>query len=240
MGFPIALFVAAVVNMRRSAAEDDARSAKRDAERSAARDDDLSPRTQDVVDRIGRSWRRDSAAYALARTQEKPDLGLLCEALGIKLREEAMPESVCGRIEIRRVSYEHLYDIVVNAAHTETRRRFTIAHMLGHKYYHGDMFDHRAKRGANADTSYNQVPGEPWYNPTMDAECKSRANRFAVGLLMPHARMVRLIREGLDAEAIAKRLCITVRTAELRIEGVRGAERELAAARAATAEETAA
>lgn len=240
MGFPIALFAAAIVNMRRSAAEDDKRRAKRDAERSAERDGDLSPRTQDIVDRIGRSWRRDDAAYTFARRQEKPDLELLCTALGIKLREEAMPEGICGRIEIRQVSYEYLYDIVVNATHTETRRRFTIAHMLGHKYYHGDMFDHRAKRGANADTSYNQVSREPWYNPAMDAKCKSRANNFAVGLLMPHARMVRLIREGLDAEAIAKRLCITVRTAELRIEGVKRTEKELAAARSATKEADAA
>lgn len=232
MGFPIALFAAVVTNMRRSAAEDDARRAKRDAER----DEDLSPRTQDVVDRIGRSWRRDDAAYAFARQQEKPDLALLCTALGIKLREETLPEGVCGRIEIRRVSYDYLYDIVVNADDTETRRRFTIAHMLGHKHYHGDMFDHRAKRGANADASYNQVAGEPWYNPAMDAKCRTRANNFAVGLLMPHARMVRLIREGLDAEAIAKRLCISVRTAELRIEGVKRTEKELAAARSATKE----
>jgi Zn-dependent peptidase ImmA (M78 family) len=216
--FPFALFAAVAVNHVRRADEEDERRTRRDAERH----DSLSTRQEEFVESVLRETDRHHAALRMAKATEKADLQSLCESLGIRLREEAMDDGLCGWIETHRSKYEDHYVIVVNRSHAETRRRFTIAHMLGHHYYHRDMFDRKAKHGANADRGCDQKRDAPWFNPMIDAACKRRANNFAVGLLMPHDTVRRLMREGLDAEAIADRLCITVTAAEIRMKGIRG------------------
>lgn len=211
--FPTALFAAVMVQHARRAADEGARRRERRTETEAER----SERHRDLLDSISRQTRREQKAIRLARSAEKPALVDLCDAFDVGLREQAMSDDLCGWIEAR----ENGSTIVVNSAHPESRRRFTTAHMLGHHYYHRDLFDRRAERGANADRSYDQKQDGPWWNPAIDAAAKIRANRFAIRVLMPSDMIRRLVDEGLDADAIAERLCITQRAAALRMEMVR-------------------
>lgn len=212
--FPIALFSAVMVQHVRRAADEESRRRRSPAETDAER----SERHRILLDSISRQTRREQKAIRLARSIEKPSLIDLCDAFDVGVREQAMPDDLCGWIEPREDGSE----IVVNSTHAESRRRFTVAHMLGHHYYHRDLFDRRAGRGANADRSYDQKAGAPWWNPAIDAAAKSRANRFAIRILMPTDVMRRLMAEGLGADAIAERLCITERAAALRMEMIGG------------------
>jgi Zn-dependent peptidase ImmA (M78 family) len=69
--------------------------------------------------------------------------------------------------------------VAVNPSHAPTRRRFTIAHELGHYFLHGDLMEHVDQdfrvswRDANSSRAVNWKEIE--------------ANRFAAKLLMPTA-----------------------------------------------------
>lgn len=218
--FPFALAAAVAVNMARTADEN----AVRRRARTETHEDgnDLDARIREIGDSMQRQMRREHKAIERARSTEKADLVDLCDVFDVTIREKRMDDDLCGWIEEYDLLDSRRSRIVVNASHTEERRRFTIVHMLGHQYYHRDMFDRRAKRGANADRSYDQKEGSPWWNPAIDAACKSRANRFAVDLLTAKPMMLRLMGDGLDAPAIAARLCISEKVARMRMEMLRG------------------
>lgn len=216
--FPFALAAAVAVNMIRRADED----AVRRRTRTETPENDLDVRIREIGDSMQRQMRREHKALERARSTEKADLVDLCDVFDVAVVQKTMDDDLCGWIEEYDFLDSRRSRIVVNASHTEERRRFTIAHMLGHQYYHRDLFDRRAKRGANADRSYDQKQGSPWWNPAIDAACKSRANRFAVDLLTAKPMMLRLMGDGLDAPAIAARLCISEKAALMRMEMLRG------------------
>jgi Zn-dependent peptidase ImmA (M78 family) len=166
--------------------------------------------------------RRENAALARARRTEKPDLIELCDVFDVAVREQRMDDDLCGWIEEYDFLDSRRCRIVVNSAHVEWRRRFTIAVMLGHHHYHRDLFDRRAGRGANAGRSYVQIEDSPRWNPAINAACERRASVFAIQLLMAGDTMLRLVGEGLDAQAIAKRLCVSEKVAQKRIETLHG------------------
>jgi Zn-dependent peptidase ImmA (M78 family) len=98
--------------------------------------------------------------------------------LGIQYAEETRPDSMSGLIE----RYGDGYRIVVNAAHSRVRRRFTAAHELGHYVYHRDLigdgiFDDAAYRTTDVSGRY--------VNPKIRLEHETQANRFASVVLMP-------------------------------------------------------
>jgi len=214
--FPIALFAAIAVNHARRANEDDAR---RRATSGATRIED--DRIGEIGESISRQMRREARAIERARSTEMPDLVELCDVFDVAVRDRTLEDDLCGWIEEYDLLDSRRCRIVVNASHAESRRRFTIAHMLGHHYYHRDMFDRRAGQGANADRSYDQKEGSPWWNPAIGTACKRRANTFAMQLLMPKPIMLRLMEEGLDAARIAERLCLSERVARMRMEMLR-------------------
>lgn len=217
--FPFALFAAVAVNMSRTADEDTVRRRTRNETHDTTAD--LDDRIQEIGDSMARQMRREDAALTRARETEKPDLIDLCDVFDVAVREQRMDDDLCGWIE----EYDHLDSrrcrIIVNSSHPEWRRRFTIAAMLGHHHYHRDLFDRRAGSGANAGRSYVQVEGSPFWNPAIDADCERRASVFAIQLLMPRKTMLRLVEEGLDAPAIARRLCLSEKVAQKRMETLR-------------------
>jgi len=214
--FPFALFAAVAVNMSRSADEDAVR--RRDRSEPTFSLDD---RIQEIGDSMARQMSRENAALARARRTEKPDLVELCDVFDVGIREQRMDDDLCGWIEEYDLLDSRRCRIVVNSAHVEWRRRFTIAVMLGHHHYHRDLFDRRAGRGANAGRSYVQIEDSPRWNPAINAACERRASVFAIQLLMDRDTILRLVGEGLDVQTIAARLCVSEKVASKRIETMR-------------------
>ena len=102
----------------------------------------------------------------------------LIEALGIKLVRKAKLDPEIGG----QITYEDgKYEIAVNGGDNYFRRRFTMAHELGHYIYHRDLIgagvdDNRAYRSTNAGN---------FFNKNITAEHETEANKFAASLLMP-------------------------------------------------------
>ena len=103
------------------------------------------------------------------------------------------------------------YEILVNSTHAESRKRFTVAHEIGHYVYHRD----RLGLGTG-DTLAFRTDGSDYPNPHIGPREEREANTFAANLLMPKHLLDRLRAEGItDHGAMARRLGVS--TAALRI-----------------------
>ena len=105
----------------------------------------------------------------------------LCESCGLKVYQENLPEGVSGFIVVQDKPFNK-YDtgrlIVVNRNEPQVRKRFTIAHELGH------FFLHREKN----ETLYaHRDAGQ-------SGKIETEANIFATNILMPED----LVREVID------------------------------------------
>lgn len=122
----------------------------------------------------------------------------LVRALGLDVDETVFlfPE-LAGLIERRP---NGAYRIVVNARDSEPRKRFTIAHELGHYLLHRDLIGN----GTDDNRAYRSVAGSQFYNSKLTQAHETEANRFAAGLLMP-ADLVRstFAKHGGKIDAIA-------------------------------------
>lgn len=92
--------------------------------------------------------------------------------------EQEMPDSISGMlIPAPAASGEKQWTIIVNADHAEVRRRFTVAHELGHLLLHN--FD-----SPHADTGFKiRFRANVEYDGSVAEEIE--ANQFAAELLMP-------------------------------------------------------
>ena len=104
----------------------------------------------------------------------------LAAELGLgPIPDAALDESISGLI--RRKS-DGDFEIVVNARHALTRRRFTVAHEIGHFIFHRD----RLARGTS-DTLAYRIDGRVFPNPLIGPEQERQANNFAANLLIPNS-----------------------------------------------------
>lgn len=124
-------------------------------------------------------------------TRAPVDVHLIAKRLGVTVREEASDSEVSGAL-FREGSKAI---IGVNASHAMIRKRFTIAHELGHLLLHDDH--------ARIDHSYPEVAETPRLRLTalrskLSGEASDpreiEANRFAAALLMPVHLLERSLR----------------------------------------------
>ena len=132
---------------------------------------------------------------------------------GVDVREEVFPDDISGALHrgpVRAV-------IAVNSTHPLHRRRFTVAHELGHFLLHHDApayYDHQHQVGVHFRA---RVTGTTWDPKEVEA------NRFAAELLMPRRLLLARVgdREAVDAAELADEFnvspqAMTYRLAELR------------------------
>lgn len=107
----------------------------------------------------------------------------IIRALGLELDKKAeLDPEISGQIE--RVGDK--YKISANVTDGYFRKRFTMAHELGHYIYHSDLLG----EGADDDRKYRSVPDGKFYNTAIKKREETEANRFAASLLMP-ANLIR-------------------------------------------------
>jgi predicted transcriptional regulator len=108
----------------------------------------------------------------------------LIESFGVALQRKAdLNPEVAG--ELRRLDGSS-FSISANGADHYYRRRFTMAHELGHYLFHRDLVG----EGVDDNRAYRSVKGGNFFNLNITSEHETEANRFAANLLMP-ARLVR-------------------------------------------------
>lgn len=105
----------------------------------------------------------------------------LIRNLGIDLEPSAQLDGgISGHIQRRP---DGTYVIRTNGNEHEYRRRFTMAHELGHWVLHRSILDRAG--GINDTTMYRTDPTEPLYNSHIHLIHEQQANSFAANLLMP-------------------------------------------------------
>jgi Zn-dependent peptidase ImmA (M78 family) len=121
------------------------------------------------------------------------DVVRIADGLGFEVHDFAFPDESTSAVLIID---DDVRGIGVSETFAPTRKRFSIAHELGHYLLgHGDFAD---SKKTFEDGTYNYL------DPQNRQE--SEANEFAAELLMPEKFLGRDVAEmGLDARALAKR-----------------------------------
>lgn len=94
--------------------------------------------------------------------------------------------------------------IVVNAAHSLVRQRFSCAHELGHL---SDFMNRGVRRSADRDHLASQG---------RDAD-EIYANKYAAALLMPKNDVARLFTQGLNTDQLASRFKVSSEAMQWRL-----------------------
>lgn len=137
-----------------------------------------------------------NAVRRYTRTAPVDVIGL-AEELGVPIVYEDLGDDVSG--VIRQADHApNGYEIAVNEAHAETRKRFTIAHELGHFIYHRDFLG----RGTGDTRAYRAEPGTGFPNPHITPREERQANAFAANLLMPLALIAEFRERGVRSSAL--------------------------------------
>lgn len=135
------------------------------------------------------------------------DLNGMAGALGLSVvQDRSLPNEISGRIE--RVGTDG-FRITVNGRHPLNRRRFTLAHEIGHYVLHRDLIG-------------DGITDDALYRSALNDDFERQANRFAADVLMP-ARLVReAFRAGIRSfVALAKHFLVSADAARIRMQEMR-------------------
>ena len=131
----------------------------------------------------------------------------IAKKLGIKVyRTRDFDDRISGLIQKdERYGGKSGYAIYTNANHPITRRRFTIAHEIGHFVLHHDLIG-------------DGITDDGLYRSRLRGELESAANRFAANLLMPNELVWKFIEQGVDTvEELAKKFKVSESAMSIRL-----------------------
>lgn len=130
----------------------------------------------------------------------------ICRKLGIEvLKTEFTEPSLSGVV----VNKDGRFCIYVNRHHGMGRRRFTIAHELGHALLH--LQDGQGLRDTGRTVAYRREA--PSDMPVQERE----ANVFAANLLMPEPFVRAYQQWGLGVDQLAKKFAVSEQAMEVRL-----------------------
>lgn len=103
----------------------------------------------------------------------------IIRSLGIELDKKAdLDAEISGQIELTE---NGSYKISTNKSDNYFRKRFTMAHELGHYLLHA----HLIGNGVDDNRAYRSVAAGQFHNRSIGPAQETEANRFAATLLMP-------------------------------------------------------
>lgn len=137
-------------------------------------------------------------------TQAAPtDMEGLARAFDIEVSVIPLPENISGSIS--RSRFGSSFSIQINAAHSRTRQRFTLAHEIAHFVLHRDMIG-------------DGIVDDAMYRSDRSDEIEAQANGYAASLLMPAPLVRRYFRQGVRSFAgMASTFDVSTQVARLRM-----------------------
>ncbi len=133
-------------------------------------------------------------------SNENIDLDKVAHDNNIEVRYEVMEPSQSGYFRC----VDGVCVIGVNSQHNKRRRRFTLAHELGH------FFLHKEKNTLYADEVFFRIDNS--------SSIEYAANEFAARLLMPEQRISALIEQGFDdLSSLAEKLDVSIAAIRYRV-----------------------
>ena len=140
------------------------------------------------------------------------DLDTLAKKLGIKVEDEDLEDEVSGFL----VTKNGRSTVVLNKNHHPNRKRFTLAHEIGHFTLHKGVDE------VFLDANLTYFRSKDY--PEADSNIEREANRFAAELLMPKKIIKSLISENeidisdeIDFANLAKVLKVSERALAIRL-----------------------
>lgn len=115
------------------------------------------------------------------------DVLAIARDLGLEVyRVQGWPDDISGMIKADpERGGKSGYAIYVNGKHPETRRRFTIAHEIGHFVLHPEKIG-------------DGITDDALYRSKLSSATEVQANRFAADLLMPEDLLRDAIKQGIE------------------------------------------
>lgn len=148
--------------------------------------------------------------------QEAPvNIEGLIRELGIELDKKAdLDEDIAGQIE--RLE-NGKYKISVNKDDHYYRQRFTMAHELGHYFFHRSLIGD----GVDDNKAYRSTKDGLFFNANIKPAHETRANQFAASILMPEPLVCEIYKElNGDITEIAKRFQTSKQAMQIRVNGI--------------------
>jgi hypothetical protein len=110
----------------------------------------------------------------------------MAQALGLSVDMQApLSPEISGRIT-RTSAEPPAYRIEVNGAHSERRKRFTLAHEIAHYLLHRDLIG-------------DGIEDDALYRSHLSNENEAEANRLAARILMPPELVLKIYRAGVKS-----------------------------------------
>ena len=132
----------------------------------------------------------------------------IARALGLRVFKSTLPENVSGMLKMDPNATAG-YSIYVNQSHPDTRRRFTIAHEIGHFILHKNLL-----RDGIVEDALLRAEG-------LSNTTETEANSFAADILMPWNLIRQLQDNGINTiEGLAAELRVSTDAMSVRLIGV--------------------
>lgn len=119
------------------------------------------------------------------------DVEAMADALGLNVSYQPLADNISGKIE--HDLWDDEFKITVNSKHHPRRRRFTIAHEIGHYVLHADMIG-------------DGIIDDALYRSHHSDKVERQANVYAASLLMPAPLVRSKFSAGVDTAAEMARL----------------------------------
>ena len=130
-------------------------------------------------------------------------IGKICERLGINASHIKLPDNISGKLK----KDGDMYYIEVNEEHHPYRRRFTVAHELGHYLKHKKYLDSQGEILERSDRIYTEEENKR----------EAEANKFAAELLMPTKVFIKKHQKSGDLQELVDYFCVSKLAIEVRI-----------------------
>lgn len=117
--------------------------------------------------------------------------------LGIKYSEQDLDKGVSGFLR-QTEENSSVYEIVVNQNHGPKRKRFTVAHELGHFFMHKHLISRSLQPAFRAEA------GTMNKNDLIKGYHEVEANRFAASILLPEDKVKEEYDKGKRVAELAK------------------------------------
>ncbi len=135
----------------------------------------------------------------------------IIKEIGISINMDAdLDPEISGELERKA---DGRFVISANAADGDARKRFTVAHELGHYMLHA----HLIGEGVDDSKAYRSDPAGNFHNQLIKRRHETEANRFAAQLLMPKKMVVRRATSGKSVQELAGHFEVSVAAMKIRL-----------------------
>lgn len=139
--------------------------------------------------------------------------GLIRE-IGIQLDSKAdLDQKISGEIALLDSG---IYKISANKNEHYYRRRFTMAHELGHYLMHKDLIGN----GVDDSKKYRSTEDGSFYNTAIEKIHERQANEFAVNLLVPIDLLTEEAKKNSDIEHLSRLFQVSKASMQIRLQSL--------------------